>query len=244
MTFPQELHGIGHEIQVLFDENTRLTKQLGRYQKEEQALESAFRAIKAESQQVLALDEANDTGSQRGAMVPRNVGESIHREVIFFLENASCDKVRLSEKLRCEKELLAQVKEEASASVAHYQKLTTELMTKLNTLQVRKQLLYDDQCTTEWRNLQQVLDRWTRRTFKSKPTLGRMTTQSLQAKCLSNVPPEEVLRSVQAKRAYIQSIVTTFIFADIFQYQFVLSPSIVAEEVLRNVGEGVRASGE
>lgn len=169
---------------------------------------------------------------------------SVYRQVISYLHGLSYDNLRLSENLRRERELLAQSEKEATASAAHYQEVTSELMTKLNSLQTRGETLHDDQCASEWRKLQQALDVWTRRTFMDKSALSRMTAIDLQQRSPFLIVSEDMFQNVQGKRAFIQSIISREIFESFLNQCFALCASSRSDRILRMISHNVRKSGK
>lgn len=173
----------------------------------------------------------------------RNRQESVYYEIIRYVQALSHELIQLGESLRRERELRTQTEEEASAAAIHHQKVTSEMMTKLNSLQTHRQTLYDDQCASEWRKLQQALNVWTRRVFKDQSAMSYMTLRSLRKKSPSFLPPDDMLQTLQGKRAYIQGIIADIIFDTVFNFFFALSPTSRFDRAMSVMGKNVKKSG-
>ncbi|KAF3407435.1 hypothetical protein DPV78_000526 [Talaromyces pinophilus] len=237
----QELHWLRQERELLRQNNSELRRHVDDFLTKEGWLTAKFERLRSETAD-LRQNAISSDGTLR-ANVQRNTQGSIYHEIIDYLENLLHDKIRLREKLRRERELRAQTEEEASAAAARYQKVTSEMMTKLNSLQTRSEELYDEQCASEWRKLQQALDVWTRRTFMDRSAMSRMTVQKLQWASSWLDLPKDMLQNIQGQRAYIQGIISGTIFHAVFDYTFACSPIGRSERLLRVMGEVVRESG-
>ncbi|QGA17173.1 hypothetical protein EYB26_004843 [Talaromyces marneffei] len=152
----EELCGLKSQTQLLLENDRLLTEELNHHIKNERSLKSAFRDVKAE------LAEA----------------QHILIRVKLLLKKLSHENVALKEKLRRERELLTEAKQAAAESATQHQRVTMGFMTKLRSLQKRSETLYDDQCASEWRKLQQALKSWTGRTFKDESAMSKMTLES------------------------------------------------------------------
>ncbi|PCH00131.1 Hypothetical protein PENO1_047900 [Penicillium occitanis (nom. inval.)] len=191
----QKLHWLRQERELLRQNNSELRRNLDNFLTKEGWLTAKFERLRSETAD-LRQNAISSDGTLR-ANVQRNTQGSIYHEIIDYLENLLHDKIRLREKLRRERELRAQTEEEASAAAARYQKVTSEMMTELNSLQTRSEELYDEQCASEWRKLQQALDVWTRRTFMDRSAMSRMTVQKLQwASSCPNVTKENTRKAL------------------------------------------------
>lgn len=233
-------------IQLLSGRNTYLTEEINRCERLEMNLTSEFIKIKtglAEAQQMSGMTDANHTVAGASATGGRRGRRSIYHEIMDFLRDVSRENIVLSERLRREGELLAEVKQDAAESASRHQKMTSDLMTKLNSLQTRKEKLYDEQCASEWHRIQQALDHWTRQTFRDKSAMSQMTAESLQKKHLSEMPQKEHLQSIQAKRAFIQSTLSGIIFEYVLKSPLVSDLDPWTENALKLLGEGVKKSG-
>jgi hypothetical protein len=227
---------------LLRQNNSELRRHVDDFLTKEGWLTAKFERLRSETAD-LRQNAISSDGTLR-ANVQRNTQGSIYHEIIDYLENLLHDKIRLREKLRRERELRAQTEEEASAAAARYQKVTSEMMTKLNSLQTRSEELYDEQCASEWRKLQQALDVWTRRTFMDGSAMSRMTVQKLQWASSWLDLPKDMLQNIQGQRAYIQGIISGTIFHAVVDYTFACSPIGRSERLLRVMGEVVRESGK
>jgi hypothetical protein len=245
LTSLQQFDGLKNGTEMLMEENRQLKNELTLFRKKERHLESVLTKIKAEAHQVATGDNGTDFDIQTTRESHRETTErSVHYEITSLLSKSSQENIYLNEKVRRLRELLAQANREASESATLHQGTIRELMTKINTLQMRNDTLCDDQCVTEWRKLRQALDVWTRKFFKDRAALDKMTSQSLSEGDLPTIPSEEVLQNVHAKRAYIQSVITRTIFEDILQTDFVLSPTTKTANFLNALSERVKFSSE
>ena len=149
----------------------------------------------------------------------------------------------LNERLRRKSELLIEAKRDVAESATRYQKVTSNLMTKLNSLQTRKEPLYDDQCASEWHKIQRALDSWTRRTFEDKSVMSHTTVERLQEKLLPVILHEDYMKDFHKKRAYIQSVISHTVFETVLKSLFVFIPKVWTGQFLSDHGETVRSSG-
>jgi hypothetical protein len=217
-----------------------------RHNREENDLKSTFAEIKARllnAQQMLGQPNTNRIVARAGATGGRRGNGSVYHEIMDFLKNLSQEVIVLNEQLRRKGELLAEAKRDAAESATRYQKVTSDLMTKLNSLQTRKETLYDDQCVSEWHRIQQALDSWTRRTFKDKSAMSRMTVETLQNKSSPVTLQKEYLQDIHTKRAYVQCVISGTIFEAFLKPLFVFIPDTWTEQFLNGLGEAVSRSG-
>lgn len=224
---------------MLKEQNFDLKARVNNFLRNETLLKSRFKRIQLETAPL-----SQTTCDTIGMNVYRNSHVPIYREVVDYLQHLSHDNIRLKENLRRVREILAQTEDEASTAATHYQKVTSEMMAKLNCLQTRSETLHDDQCASEWRKLQQALNVWTRRTFMDKSALSRMTLRGLQQRYPSLMTPEDMFQSVQGKRAYIQSLIVNEISNAVFNHCFAFSPSVRSERLLNAIGNNVRNLGK
>jgi hypothetical protein len=226
--------------------NESLTDEMQQRNRVETRLESEFMEIKAglaEAQQMSGTTDTNRTVARAGTTGERRGQRSIYHEIMDLLSKVSHENIVLNESLRREGELLAEAKRDAAESTSRHHKVTLDLMTKLNSLQTRKEKLYDEQCASEWHRIQLAFHHWTRQTFKDKSTMNHMTVEALQKKPLSVMPHEEHLQSVQAKRAFIQNALSGFIFEYVLKSPFASYLDLWMEQALTLLGEGVKKSG-
>ncbi|EED18607.1 conserved hypothetical protein [Talaromyces stipitatus ATCC 10500] len=238
----EELRSIKAEALMLRQRNARLTDEINYRIKSEMKMESALTGIKTELEKTQQEFDQTETVARDNA--PREGGEirTVNHEIVDFLYGLTHEYLSLKETLRRERELSAEARQAATESANHYQKVATDLMTKLNSLQTREEALYDEQCSSEWRKLQQDLDSWTRRTFRDKSVMGYMTLTNLRRTSSTIIIPEDMLKNVQGKRAYIQGFIAGIIFDTVFRRLFVLSPTIRSGRLLTAVGKVIRGS--
>lgn len=227
---------------MLTQHNSALRQDVNTLLSKESWMVARFERLRSETadlrQTAISSHDTQRANPQRKKQV------SIYGEIIDYLQVLSHDKIRLGEALRRERELRAQTEEEASAAAARHQEITSEMMIKLNSLQMRGEALYDDQCASEWRKLQQALDVWTRRTFMDKLAMSHMTKQSLEWTKDFYVLPEDILQDIHGKHAYIQGTIAGIIFKTVFSCLFACSPSGHSERLLSAIGKALRRSGK
>lgn len=119
--------------------------------------------------------------------------DTVYDEMMDLLRKLSHENVALKEKLRRERELLTEAKQAAAESATQHQRVTMGFMTKLRSLQKRSETLYDDQCASEWRKLQQALKSWTGRTFKDESAMSKMTLERYYRPYVESVHTSRVL---------------------------------------------------
>lgn len=230
--------------QSLIDQNVQLDENVNYLIDSERDLKSAFMAIKtelAETQQILGQTE---TVARDGVMGGSTGYQSVYHEMLDFIRKVSRENIALNEKLRRQREILTETKQAAAASATRHQKVITDLMTKLNSMQTLRDKFYDEQCVSEWQKLRQGLELWTRRTFKDKSLLSRMTLRTLQKGALTVGLTEDIPQDTHGKHAYIQGVISDAIFQAVFDCTFVFSPNKRAERVLRDIGEIIKNSGK
>lgn len=232
------------QAQLLQEKNMQLNEEIDHRTKSDADLESAFMEIKAELAEAQQVFGQTENITRAAATRGRRGQTPVYHEMMDFFRNLSHENIALREKLRRERELLAETKQAAAESATHHQKVTTDSMTKLNSLQTRREIFYDEQCASEWRKLQQDLNVWTRATFKDKTLLRRMAVQTLKKNTLAVIPTEYILQDIHGKRAYIQGVISGIIFDAVFGCSFAFSPSTRLERFLKVAGSFIRESGK
>ncbi|CRG91299.1 hypothetical protein PISL3812_08347 [Talaromyces islandicus] len=125
------------------------------------------------------------------------------------------------------------------------QQAILELSQKLNALQPQRYVLYDEQCTAEWRGLRQKFENWVSKSFENAAILNTMSSDLLISKGLYKVPPEKYLEtSAHTRRAYIQSYISHFIFDEILSVWFVQVPDVQVSQALHTMAQHMKSKGD
>jgi hypothetical protein len=162
-----------------------------------------------------------------------------------FINFTEREYLTLREKLRRVQEMSAKAEKDHVLQTSQHQKAISELSQKLNALQPRGNILYDEQCAEEWRGLRRRLGNWVSKSFGNAAVSNTMTSNLLISRGLAGVPPKESLeKSAHTRRAYIQSFISHFILQDFLNVLFVQVPDLQISQAFHTMAQHVKSQGK